>query len=116
MLQIKGQHFVLTQAFGHDGFEGIIIKQPGRACRKENPRNSNKKIESSIMLSSSPFSLLNQLIELLPQLLNLLFMEPILQPEEPSKSDHKMIIKYEEEYHQSALVPMSDFNTIATFS
>lgn len=67
------------------------------------------------MLSSSPFSLLNELIELLPQLLNLLFMEPILQPEEPSKSDHKMIIKYEEEYHQSALVPMSDFNTIAYF-
>jgi hypothetical protein len=32
------------------------------------------------MLSSTPFSLLNQLIELLPQLLNLLFMEPILQP------------------------------------
>jgi hypothetical protein len=80
MLKIKGHPFVLTQAFGHFGFEGIIIKQPGRAWRKENPWNSNKKIESSIMPSSTPFSLLNQLIELLPQLLNLLFMVPILQP------------------------------------
>jgi hypothetical protein len=40
-----GQPFVLTQAFGHDGFKGIIIKQQGRAWRKENSWNSNKKFE-----------------------------------------------------------------------
>jgi hypothetical protein len=47
------------------------------------------------MLSSSPFSLLNELIEQLPQLLNLLFMEPILQPpggtiQRWSQNDHQI--------------------------